>query len=87
MSTTPTPDNVLPTATTAATPLSTHPVLGRLGWLCARCSRSYSPDVRECVACASQHPLSATYVFYTPSYSLYPPRTYYSASTAGGSTP
>jgi hypothetical protein len=38
--------------TTPVPPLPMLPVLGRVGWLCARCARSYAPDVRECLACA-----------------------------------
>jgi hypothetical protein len=48
---------------TPVPPLPTLPVLGRVGWLCARCSRSYAPDVRECLACAP--PAWLGYTVYT----------------------
>jgi hypothetical protein len=81
-------------------PLVSPPVLGRLGWLCARCARSYAPDVRECLACAPPYLLQTTYWYYPPYYPPSPPHwyyppyyppspphTYYSDSTTGGFTP
>jgi hypothetical protein len=65
-------------------PMALGTVVGRVGWLCARCARSYSPDVRECVACVPPGLVQTTYWLYPSSYYTYP-RTY--TSDTGGYAP
>jgi hypothetical protein len=65
-------------------PLVSPPVLGRLGWLCARCSRSYSPDVRECLACAPSGWLGYT-VYTYPWQPQSVPTVWISSGPLGGS--
>lgn len=49
--------NTINESTAASLPVRpTLPVLGRVGWICARCGRSYAPDVRECLGCTPYGP-------------------------------
>lgn len=75
-----------PTASAVSTPMPlVCPTPGRVGWLCARCGRSYAPDVRECLACAPGMSPGYTYVYPTYVYPhVYALRGARGEGTAGG---